>query len=101
MKRQKMAFLMAITMLGVIAIRVLHFISKPEKRAAMLHSFAEDPIRMSFLLVWMIFFVMFYEGIIVAPFWMINSTDDGRQVWEIGGWGSGMWLIGTIFIKGS
>ena len=92
---------MAIIGLGAVAVSLWHFVSNPQKRAVMLKSFADDPIKMSFLLLWMIFFVMFFGGIIVTPFGMINLTEDGWQVWEIGAWGFfGMWFIGTIFIKG-
>jgi hypothetical protein len=96
-----MALVMAIFGIGALGVSLWYFASDPQKREVMLKSFADDPIKMSFHLIWLIFFIMFFGGIFIQPFGMIKLTENGWQVWEIGGWGFfGMWLIGTILIKG-
>lgn len=68
------------------------------ERRQLIEEYQKTPKSSLFVFVWMVFFVMFFGGVIVPFFGQISITDDGWQVWEVGFFGTfGMWLI-NLFV---
>ena len=89
-----MGFITGCFLVAMMAKAVWDFVTKPASRNTMLAEYVQRPISTTFIMVWMTFFLMFFVGIFVPVFGKFNLTEDGWQVWEVGGFGSlGMWIV--------
>jgi hypothetical protein len=92
-----MGFIAGCFLLGLIVKILWDFATKPAKRQEMLAEYLSKPMPHLFMTLWMVFFIMAFVGIFVPIFGLMELTDDGWQVWEVGIIGFfGMWVASNL-----